>query len=219
MTSDLSILCVSRGELHAHRFICKLGELAYLLDAELVLALDGDAPHPIFDGFDFALRVRSSGDIGSVLDEALTACSRSYVLRIDDDERCSDTMVRWLESKEYEAGQHWKFARAHLWGDEQHMLLTPHLWPDHQTRLSWKQYAGNRKAVHAGSPYGGGVPAPCVIEHHKFLVRSLEARREMVRRYDAIQPGAGSNFRPFSVPEDFYTEAELQKSTSAWNGA
>lgn len=216
--SDLSILCVTRGEVHAHRFILELGRVQHLLDAELVVALDGNDPHPLFDGFDFALRVRSTGDIGSVLDEALTACTRSYVLRIDDDERCSDAMVEWLERRDYEAGQHWKFSRAHLWGDAQHILLTPHLWPDHQTRLSWKRFAGNRRAVHAGSPYGGGVEAPVAIEHHKFLVRSLEFRREMIRRYDSIQPGAGSHFRMFSCPEDFYTESQIADSVAKWDG-
>jgi hypothetical protein len=212
-------LCVTRGEQHALAAVRHMHMVAASLDAELLLVLDGPSPQsPSFNGWAFQANVRSGGYIESVLDQALAAATRSYVLRIDDDERCSAGMVHWLDGREYETAQHWKFPRAHLWGDAQHVLMTPQLWPDYQTRLSWRQFAGGRNSIHAGSPHGGGQPAPYAIEHHKFLVRSLEARREIVARYDAIEPGAGSRFRAFSCPEDYYSHEELRGAVRRWDG-
>lgn len=222
--SDLSILCVTKMEAHTMPFLIEMSEIARVLDAELVIAADGsEAVDRLLAanerlGAMALCEVKSNGDIGSVLDTALKVCRGPFVLRLDDDERCSLAMASWLATYAYRISDHWKFPRANLWGDERHYLRTPQLWPDHQTRLSVKHKAGDRKAVHAGSPYGGGTLAPCVIEHHKFLVRSLEARREIVRRYDSIQAGAGTNFRAFSCPEDFYSAEELANSVATWDG-
>jgi hypothetical protein len=216
--SDLSILCVSRGEEYARPFLNAMHDLKEILKAELIVLLDRRQVGRSLNGWVFQGHVESAGYIESVLDEALKYCTREYVLRLDDDERCSKGMVEWLAAAQYEEGQHWKFERAHLWGDTQHVLMTPHLWPDYQTRLSWRQYAGGRSTIHEGSPHGGGVPAHCAIEHWKFLVRTLEERREIVTRYDAIQPGAGSRFRAFSCPEDFYAPDEIVAAVRRWDG-
>jgi hypothetical protein len=216
--ADLSLLCVTRGEPHAAPFVHRLADLQRRLQAELVLICDGQLYPSGLNGTVWAGLVHSQGYIESVLDEAVGKCSRDYVLRLDDDEACSKAMVDWLAREEYQTAQHWKFPRVHLWGDTEHALVTPQLWPDHQTRLSLRSLAGGRRAIHAGSPYGGGIPAPCAIEHWKFLVRSLPERREIVDRYDAIQPGAGSRFRAFSVPEDFYTAEELAAAVRTWDG-
>lgn len=217
---DLSILCVTKAEPHSFPFVLAMRELAADLGAEFVPVADGAMAAGRL--VDHAMRgpryVESKGYIESVLDEALEFCTRDYVLRLDDDERCSKSMVRWLTSRGYETSNHWKLPRIHLWGDEHHALVTPHLYPDHQTRLSVKKLAGSRPGIHSGSPHGGGLEAPGVIEHAKFLVKSLDERREIVERYESIQEGAGSQFRPFSCPEDFYSAAEITASVRTWDG-
>lgn len=213
----LTILCVTRAEPHARRFLLEMAALAAALeDAELVVAADGeDAAHRLrvvtfCEGStviaDAVRQVRSLGYIESVLDEALGFCRGEYVLRLDDDERCSPAMARWLNGRRYMAAEHWKFPRANLWPTADHVALTPHLWPDHQTRLSVRGKAGGRSLIHSGSPFGGGEDAGVVIEHHKFLVKSLEERRAIVGRYDRIQPNAGTSFLAFSCPEDAYPD-------------
>ena len=192
----LSILCVTRAEPFAEPFLTAMAELAGDLEAELAIVRDG-------------VDVHSSGYIESVLDEALGFCTGDYVLRLDDDERCSPAMVDWLASGKWASRPSWKFCRQHLWGDERHFIITPQLWPDHQSRLAHRSLSGGRITIHAGSPHGGGELAPCAMVHAKFLVKSLEERRAIVRRYDAIQPGAGTNFAAFSVPEDVYEEAAI----------
>lgn len=186
--SDLTILCVTAGEPYAHRFIDWMRRDADVLDAEFVL---------IEDGRD----VQSDGTIESVLDEAISRCPDGYILRLDDDERMTYDMVAWLAGGAYQAADHWAFPRANLWPTEHTYVANRPLWPDLQTRLSVKALAGGRRAVHAGSPYGTGRVAPCVIEHHKFLVRTREERERLVERYEAVQPGAGRDYVMFSLPE------------------
>lgn len=206
--SDLSILCVTRAEPHALSFLRAMRSVAFATGAELVVAADGvDATLVLQSEFGGrVVTVKSKGYIESVLDEAVGACATDYVLRLDDDEKCSPAMVKWIAAGSYRVADHWKFPRANLWPTADQVAMTPHLWPDVQTRLSVRAKAGGRGVIHAGSPFGGGTEAPCVIEHHKFLVKTLEERRAIVRRYDAIQRGAGSHFLPFSCPEDAYPQ-------------
>lgn len=212
---SLSILCVTKMEPPAMRFLMDMAELAGACRAQFVIALDGEgAWDQIASKGDsryapVILRVRSGGYIESVLDEAVAACGGDYVLRLDDDERASGAMMQWLERREYAKADHWKFARANLWDSPEWLMLTSHLWRDDQTRLSVKVKAGGRRVIHSGSPHGGGELAPCMILHEKFLVKTAEERRAIVRRYDSIQPGAGRNFLPWSVPEDFYEKVLL----------
>lgn len=207
----LSILCVTKTEPHAWPFLAAMRVVAdAVAGSELVVAADGDfAYHRLIAADYWGPRVQSQGYIESVLDEALTFCSGDYVLRLDDDERCSPAMVEWLKSGAYSARPTWKFPRMQLWGDEQHFIVTPQLWPDTQSRLALRSLSGGRNVIHAGSPHGGGTAAPCSILHAKFLVKSLAERREIVKRYDSIQPGAGTNFAAFSVPEDVLEEAGI----------
>jgi hypothetical protein len=145
--------------------------------------------------------VVSKGYIESVLDEALEYTAGRYVLRLDDDERCSPAMVQWLREEQFLASDHWKFPRAHILSDGR-VSLHPQLWPDHQTRLSVRAKSGGRRWIHAGSPFGGGDEAPVVIEHHKFAVKSLQERMAIADRYDSIQPGSGNGgMQAFNVPE------------------
>lgn len=210
----LSIVCVTRYEDHAEPFLKKLLQLAqWIPDCEVVLGADGADAYDVLqdwpsyaheEGVDVVVvAVQSQGYIESVLDDVLTACQGDYVLRIDDDERVSPALAQWLRDGQYLTDDHWKFSRAHLWPDLQHYVSTPPLWPDHQTRLSVRAKAGGRTTIHAGSPFGGGRLAPAVLEHHKFIVRSLREREAIAARYDQIARGAGtsSNMKPFQLPD------------------
>ena len=207
----LSIMCVTRGEKHAWKFLEDLRMLSRELDAELVLGVD--RPVVTIDNFgaDKVVPVKSEGYVESVLERVLSETTGDYVLRMDDDERCSPAMRKWLLEKQYLSAPHWKFCTANLWGNETSVIVNPPLWPDHHTRLSVRSMAGGRHSPHCGSPFGGGELAPVIHEHHKFLVKSLEERREIAGRYDAYAEGYGTSdhMRPFSLPETCYDHLVL----------
>ena len=207
---NLSLLTITKGEQFALSFLMATNALAARLEAEHVIMADG--PDALF-----ALQslkwyvapslyeVRSQGYLESVHELGVNACTRDYVLRLDDDELCSQSMQEWLARGDYKAEDHWKFSRAHLWKSSDRVLLTPQLWPDHQTRMSIRAKAGGRFGIHSGSPYGGGAVAPCVIEHHKFLVKNADERWAIAHRYDSIVPGSGTGgMIAFQVPEHAY---------------
>lgn len=214
MSTDLSILCITRLGSHAEPFLRDMQALADRLDAELVLGIDGYllpidpelAPHAT------RLALKSCGYIESVLDEAISVCSGEYVLRLDDDERVSPEMVTWLKAQDYFDTDHWAFPRMHLWPDERRYITNPPLWPDLQTRLSVKDKSGGRRQIHAGSPFGTGRIAEVAIEHHKFLVRDRAEREALLAEYKALMPGADA-WAPFSVPEMFAEQLQTRPVT------
>lgn len=216
---DLSIICVTKGEDCILPLLNNLTGLR-LHGTELVIACDGDEAYDrlyatpnVFFNADYVRVVESKGYIESVLDEAVDLTSREYVFRLDDDESMPDELIRWLSEGEYRSHPHWKFNRAHLWRDERTIITNPPLWADHQTRLSTRALSYGRTSIHCGSPFGGGELAPYPIVHHKFLVKSLEERREIVKRYNSIHPSAGESFKVFSVPEDVIAESDIQTSS------
>lgn len=222
---NLSILCVTKGEPNVLRVVHDLVKASQYLGCECVVVADGADALGRVKGLgaasDFIFSqcckvglVDSKGYIESVLDEALTLTTGNYILRIDDDERISSGMIEWLREESYLSSPHWKFARAHVWHNNTYILDHP-LWPDHQTRLSTRELSGNRNTIHCGSPHGGGKLAPVVIEHWKFLVRSREQRQEIVDRYERLQPGAGNNFKVFSVPESVMSSINTEPLTNA----
>lgn len=181
---DLTILCISAREPHSEPFRDELAWLADLVDAEFV----------DFDG-------RGAGILEYVLDEAVEECPDGHILLIDDDERCSNAMVRWLAAGAWKAADNWAFPRAHLWGNERQVIKDSPLWPDLQTRLATKAKSGGRTRVHQGSPHGTGRVAPVAIEHHKFLVRTHEERQRILDSYVALWPqSANPHYRAFSIP-------------------
>lgn len=214
----LSLLCITKAELAALPFLRGLSQLSEDLNAELVLAADGAEAADVLGAMFWAgpvtriVPVESKGYLESVHDEAVSRCTRRYVLRLDDDERVSPAMQRWLFRAEYGMADHWKFPRANLWGDAQHYIDAAPLWPDHQTRLSVRKKAGGRNTIHCGSPFGGGELAPVAIEHHTFLIRGRAERMCRALERDRIQPGAGTGgFLPFNCPEDVYDPIPLAK--------
>ena len=216
----LSILVITKVEPFAVPFLTEMAQVAKVCNAEFVIAVDGtpqcgcDTPLLFDVPRQVVLTVRSKGYLESVHDEALAACSGDYVLRLDDDERCSVAMIKWLVEQSYTAAPLWKFPRAHRYATDKaagdHIfIVNPPLWPDHQTRLGLKSMMGGRTHIHAGSPHGGGELAPVVLVHDKFVVKPLADRREIVRRYDRIAQGAGTAFAAFSVPEDVFATLNL----------
>jgi hypothetical protein len=191
-------------------------------DWELVVAVDRPVRPGLVADASSDPRVRflpiaSQGYIESVLDEALTACRGEYILRLDDDETLSPRAVRWLGDGGYREADHWKWPRAHLWGSPARYIPAAPLWPDWQTRLSVREKAGGRGVIHAGSPFGGGEEAPGAILHWKFLVRDRASRRAILDRYETIQPGAGTGFLPFHLPEEAWAErADVGVPTAPW---
>ncbi len=182
----LSILCVTEYGEHSPPFIADMEEIAEQLEAAFIL----------YDG-------RGAGCIENVLDQAVATCPDGMILRIDDDERCSQRMRDWLEDGAWQEADHWAFPRLNLWPNDHSYISNMGLYPDLQTRLSIKAKSGGRPHVHAGSPYGTGHIAAGHIEHHKFLVRSLDERRAILAGYEQTIPTyARHHFVPFSCPED-----------------
>lgn len=220
---DLSILCVTRGEPCCIPLVERLVKQSNVLGAESVIVLDRISLDA--GAFDLSLEasqyatalyeVRSYGYIESVLNKAISYTTRRYVLRLDDDESISPQLLSWLVRCEYRSSDNWKFSRAHLWKvesplSESQVIVNPPLWPDHQTRLSTRDKAGNRKYIHSGSPFGGGEFCPYPIIHHKFVIKSQDERQAIVDRYERLQPGAGTNFLAFSVLEKVYSADEIE---------
>lgn len=215
---DLAILCITKMEAFAIPFVKKMSEIARSLDSELVIAADGSrAMRSVEDFLPYArsVEVKSQGYLESVHDEAVDHCRAEYILRLDDDERCSPAMIDWLHQRNYRTHDHWKFPRAAMWSPITY-LRSPSLWPDHQTRLSVRSKMKGRGHIHAGSPHGGGWCAPVAIEHHKFLVKSVEERRKIAKTYDRIMQGSGTGdfFKAFHLPEEVYG---LDLPLAPWN--
>jgi hypothetical protein len=186
----LSILCVTKPSERAQPFIVNMSILADRLDAEFILAVDG-------------VDVHSKGYIESVLDDAIALTHGDYILRLDDDERCSPAMVRWLEAREYETGDHFTFPRVHFWGDSSSVIVEEHYFPDFQTRLSVRAKAGGRNQIHMGSPYGAGEITRVCLEHWVYLAKSYEERCATGVRYNQIRAGAdGGVFRSSSIEDE-----------------
>ena len=201
----LSIVCVTNCEPHALKFIEHFRQCADSLHAELIIGIDNhNAPLELVRLADIVVEVKSKGYIESVLDQVMDQCAGDYVLRLDDDEKISASLLSWLKTREYESGDVFAFPRPYFWGDEKHILAD--LLPDLQTRLTTWSKAGGRYKIHAGSPFGTGKIIQHPIEHYKFLVKTREQREEIMRRYESIRPGAGTErcFGMYNMPELYF---------------
>jgi hypothetical protein len=188
--ASLSILCVSQCKPRALPFI--QGHAAHGCGL-------GRGVRARQDGVD----VHSKGYFESALEDALNLTHGDYVLRLDDDERCSRAMLRWLELKKYEEADHWSFPRIHLWRDPFTMIREQYYWPDLQTRCSVRAKAGGRSEIHAGSPFGAGTIARVCIEHFVYLVKPYEERIAIAENYHRIRHGAdGGPFRASAIEDE-----------------
>lgn len=204
--TDLTILCVTKAEHYSIPFLTHFQDCAFKLGAALVLAADGDQAFETLSIYQHVIQVNNTGpSLEGVLDQAVGACDDGYILRMDDDERLSTGMFRWLYRKRYTLTDHWSFPRVWWWERPGTMVYTPELFPDYQTRLSIKEKAGGRSQLHAGSPWGFGIIAPVFIEHHKFLIKDYVERAAIADRYERFHPGFGrGRFLGYSLPEDAY---------------
>jgi len=202
----LSLLTITNA-VHVTPLTWDLVTLARGLGAEMVVAHDVP-PSQVMPAGVVYVPVTSKGYMESVLDEAVAACSGDYILRVDDDERCSPALVEWLKDEKYRQSDSWHFPRVNLWKNTSTMILNEPLYPDWQTRLTTKALAGGRGAIHSQAIKPGARAKVCV-EHHQFLVKSLDERRVKNARYEAAQPGAGKDFLMYSCPEDYYDALDI----------
>jgi hypothetical protein len=207
---SLSILCVTNNEHPGTTwFICRMHALASKLGAELVLGLDREKAQsaPWRSLANKAIDLTANNLQEDVLDQAISACSSEWVLRLDDDETVSLALENWLKTGNYQTGNLYAFPRVYLYpADTNHFLANPGMWPDLQTRLGRKELMMGCNTVHAGNPNGTGQVVPYALEHHNLLVKTLEERRALAAHYEAIRPGAGSlpEYARYNLPEDFY---------------
>lgn len=202
----LSILIRTTRAPYAEEFLWYGRTLSNLLGAQYVVVQESGGEEA-YQHADTLVLVSGKGLPDNIVDAGVASCRGQYVLRLDDDEKCSAGMESWLLEGGYRTEDHWQFPRAHLYQNRWTMIVTPQLWPDHQTRLSVRAKAGGLHGQHAGSPFGGGALAPCHLEHYKFVVRSYEERLARAKQYDAWREGDGTGgMRPFSLPEDHYVD-------------
>lgn len=200
---NLDILCITKGERHALPYIQKMSALAHTIKARLVLVVDGNVDFASFasEWADRTGIVWSKGYMESIYADALNYCQSDYILRLDDDETVSPELAAWLAQGKFSPVN--AFPRMNLWGDETHFINHQMLYPDFQTRLTTREFAGGRDQIHVGSPYGTGTIVPYPIYHHKFLVKSYAERRLIAEGYEKVRPGAGMGlYKIYSLPED-----------------
>ena len=221
----LSILCVTDGKLHAFYFLNEMSLLAKRLECEFIVGDDQfkseeDRKNLKMNGFILSgeckfvmLPPHKVGLQECVLDEAVRACSGDYILRLDDDEKVSPALESWLMTKQYETGNLFAFPRVYMYPDTKHVLCNEGIFPDLQTRLGKKELMFGVNHIHAGNPNGTGVIINKAIEHHKLIIKTLDERREIKERYDAIRPGAGSDphFAQFNTPEEVFSQLEVRE--------
>jgi hypothetical protein len=217
--SSLSIVCVTNNaHPHVERFIQNMNWLAALLGAEFVLGLDREKAKTsnLRKYATKALNLTADKLQEDVLDQAIAACSGEWVLRLDDDERISDSLLTWLMTGAYTSGRLYAFPCVYPYPDTNHILANPGMWPDLHTRLGRKELMFGVNHVHAGNPHGTGQVVPYAMEHHNLLVKTLEERRAKAALYESIRPGAGTlpEYVRYSLPEDFYPEFIIHDYTN-----
>ena len=136
------------------------------------------------------------------LNSAASYCKGDYILRIDDDEIPSLSMISWINDNLGKVPIN-SFPRVNLYGTHFMMLGSPPLWPDYQTRLTHRDSFVRPEIVHSGHPGGQGAICPEPIIHYKYLVESLIDRHNTALIYESNKEGAGfgDTYRPFSLPE------------------
>lgn len=210
---NLSILCVTNNKYkNTFTFIREMSALSKRLNAEFVLGLDRKEAQSAWwrDLGDKVIDLKANTLQENVSDEAVRACSRDWVLRLDDDETVSPALEAWIWQTGHEVlgFKLYAFPRVYLIQDTGHYLTNEGIFPDLQTRLGKKEKMLGVNYIHAGNPNGTGQVIPYAIEHHKLLARTYKERQQIGARYEAIRAGAGSQpqYARYNLPELFYPE-------------
>ena len=211
----LSILCVTNGKPYSGRFIEQMYADAHEIGATMVLGLDGETAQNAGYPCDRSINLETTGVLEDVHDKAVEFCSTDWVLRVDDDERISPALLRWLKDGGYIKAKYalYAFPRVYMWDDDKHILTNDGMWPDLQTRLGLKQFMFGYTYVHAGNPNGTGAIAPYALEHHNLLVKSRSEREAIAKLYESKQPGAGTlpQYAKYNLPETFFDVIETKE--------
>lgn len=193
----LSIICVTKAEPNARPFLSDIANLGRILGAEVIFGVHGAAATmwATMNGHKY---VEVDGNyVEEMLDPVIAACTGDYILRLDDDEKCSAGLILWLKRGEMIHRDSWFFSRCHLWPDAQHCLSRHPYFPDFQVRLSVKRQARRPVKLHAAHAYTAyRAPALCYIEHHVFITKTREERQVITAKYESMLRG-----KPFA-PED-----------------
>lgn len=189
---DLSICCVTKAAEYAKPFLMEMRDVAESLGAELVLGLHGIDALEFADWFAEHRPFRSMTVEGRFIEEMLNPvlelCTGDYILRLDDDERASAEMIEWLRSGAYRERDSWFFPRFHVWPDRDHVITTQPFFPDFQGRLTTREKSFRPPTLHAGQPHPA-YRAPVHFEHHAFLAKTKEERRELAAHYESLLTG------------------------------
>ncbi len=181
---SLSIVCITTGLPRAEPFILEMGRLAQTLGAELVLGAHGDRAVEFLHGRPNVVPVEGAY-LEQMLDSVFVTCKGDWILRLDDDERCSGCMTEWLRTVQYRSFDNWAFPRVHLWPHAYSMIADAPFFPDFQGRLSTKAKASRPPLLHVG-PYGPVHFAKVAIEHHNFIVKTIAERDATTDNYDRL---------------------------------
>jgi hypothetical protein len=214
---SISVLALTAGAWYAPKFLNKFRKLADSLDAELVIAGDGDEGVAMAHRFaDVVVRVDLNGATQeNAIKPSVDQCKGDWILRFDDDETCSDAMLQWLFKREWEKGQEnvFSFPYAWLW-DENHFITTAPFWVDPHARLMPKDMTAKWEVrSHAPNPFGTGTIVPVAHCHWKFVVRGYSERNATAQHYDTYFPGAGTGewYGKFTLPEVYCPVVTLRE--------
>jgi hypothetical protein len=197
----LSIVCVTQAAPKVRPFLEEIKQLAEDVNAELVFGAHGDAAAQFLRN-QTAYAVEGEF-LEEMLNPVLELCTGDYVLRLDDDERCSESMFKWLKAGLYVERSAWFFPRFHFWPDEQHVITSQPYFPDFQARLTRKDMAQREAKIHAGLLFRS-FRAPVYMEHYNQIVKTYEERRALTAKYETIRTGVPMTAAEVNVvwPED-----------------
>lgn len=203
---NLSLVCVTQAKSYALSFLRELAALSLRLNAEFVVGLHECETPPVS-----ALFVPVHGEfMEQMLDPVFAATSGRYILRLDDDERCSPAMIEWLVEEWYLEHECWGFPRVHLWPDTHSSIAS--IFPDSQFRLAVREKSSRAAVLHVGPPWPQHI-ARVLIEHHNFLVKTKEERRAIGANYARIQ---GRAYDGMAYPEDAHESLRLWPYPGPW---
>jgi len=190
----LSIICVTQAAPEVRPLLAEICSLAHVLGAELTFGCDGAAARAWAEYHDHRFVMVQGSFIEEMLDIVISACTGDYILRLDDDEKCSPGLVNWLHKKEWTRRDSWFFSRCHLWPTPETCLVKQPYFPDFQARLAVKRQTRRPAKLHAAHAYPAyRAPALAFIEHHVYLVKTRRQRQETTAKYETIRTG-----QPFS---------------------